>query len=200
MAQMVTSMTQKPRILMVDDEPDILAGLRRTLRPCGFDLTCTSDPRVAIDLLGTETFDIVISDIDMPGIDGHALMERARALQPTMIRIFLTATASMGAAVRAINEGEVHRFVPKPFEAGELRRLLQEALDRKSELDIASEASTRAGKRQQLHSQLEAEHPGITKVVVDERGVYVVDMDSIEELAVADLPFARRSPASRFHS
>ncbi len=187
---MVSPMSSVPRVLLVDDEPEILASLRRTLRACKYEITCVNDPREAIELLSKQSFDMLVSDIDMPIVDGHAVMARARALQPGMIRVFLSGTGSMGAAVKAINEGEVYRFVPKPFDADELRRILKEALARKAELDIASQASARARRRHELHQELESEHPGITDIALDEAGVYVVDIVGLPEVGEG-LLFAR---------
>lgn len=176
-------MSQSPRILIVDDNRDVLASLRRTLRRCGFDLTCVDNPQEAIRLLGAETYDLLLSDIDMPAISGHEVMAQAVALQPKMVRVFVTGAGSIEAAVRAINEGEVHRFVRKPFDAKGLRELIRDALERKAELDIASEASSRARRRRQLYQQLESEHPGITRFGLDGEGLYVVDTRPLPDLA-----------------
>jgi DNA-binding NtrC family response regulator len=183
MEALVASMSDAGRILIVDDNRDVLASLRRTLRRCQFSLTCVSDPREAVDLLENESFDLLLSDIDMPVISGHDLMEKAIALQPKMIRVFVTGAGSLEAAVRAINEGEVHRFVRKPYDARELRELVGQALARKAELDLASDAQSRAQRRQKLHQHLEAEHPGITEIHLDEHGVYCVAAEDLEILA-----------------
>ena len=176
---MAAGMTQQPKVLIVDDNRDVLASLRRTLRRCAFSLFCVDTAQDALHLLETESFDLLLSDIDMPGMDGHALMERARALQPTMIRVFVTGAGSMDAAVRAINEGEVHRFVRKPFDAENLRQLVTDGIARKAELDMASQAGQRAGRRKQLYLHLESEHPGITTIDREADGTYVVDCDSV---------------------
>ncbi len=99
-----------------------------------------------------------------------------------MIRVFVTGAGNLDAAVRAINEGEVHRFVRKPFDANNLRSLVREALDRKEELDIVSEASARARRRRQLYQHLEAEHPGITDLHLEDE-VYIVDSTRVLQSA-----------------
>lgn len=178
-------MSEKKRILIVDDNRDVLASIRRTLRRCGFDLTCVHQPSEALTLLSNNEYDLLLSDIDMPGITGHDVMKHANQAQPTMIRVFVTGAGTMDAAVRAINEGEVHRFVRKPFEAEELRDLVREALERKAELDVVAEATTRARHKRNLHEHLEAEHPGITKVNLDADGVYVVEVAGILSAAAS---------------
>ncbi len=182
-------MSAVPRILIVDDNRDVLASLRRTLRRCAFDVTCIDQPQLAVETLEREQFDLMLCDIDMPVMNGHEVMAKAFELQPAMIRVFVTGAGNMDAAVRAINEGEVHRFVRKPFDAVNLRNLVRDALDRKEELDIVSEASARARRRRQLYEQLEAEHPGITSLSLDDAGVHVVDTDRVLQGA-ASLGFA----------
>ncbi len=178
-------MSDIAKILIVDDNKDVLASLRRTLRRCGFDLTCIDEPRLAVQRLEEESFDLMLCDIDMPVMNGHEVMAKAYELRPGMVRVFVTGAGNMDAAVRAINEGEVHRFVRKPFEANSLRNLVREALDRKEELDIASEASARARRRRQLYAQLEVEHPGITTVTFDGEGNYEVDVSRALDVAAA---------------
>lgn len=176
-------MMEDAKVLIVDDNRDVLASIRRTLKRCGFQLTCLDSPQEAIARLKAEPFDLLLSDIDMPVLNGHEVMSEAQRLQPTMIRVFVTGAGSMDAAVRAINEGEVHRFVRKPFEANALRTLLKEALERKAELDVVSEASDRARRRRQLYRQLEVEHPGITGFSLDENSCYVVNTSPLPHLA-----------------
>jgi len=176
-------MSDAPKILIVDDNKDVLASLRRTLRRCAFDLTCIDKPELAVEALEQEQFDLMLCDIDMPVMNGHEVMAKAHALQPAMVRVFVTGAGNMDAAVRAINEGEVHRFVRKPFDANNLRNLVREALDRKEELEIVSEASARARRRRLLYEQLEAEHPGITNLMYDAAGAHVVDIPYPEDLA-----------------
>lgn len=180
---MASRMNHKWSILIVDDDQYILDSLRRTLARDEFDLTCVNDPQSAIDLMSQEGFDLLLSDIDMPGISGHEVMKNAQRLQPKMIRVFVTGGAGMETAVRAINEGEVHRFVRKPFRAEDLRELVRAALDRKAELDLVSEASSRTDRRKHLFEQLEIEHPGITEVKLDDDGVYLVKTEAISIVA-----------------
>lgn len=180
---MAPSIAPKAKVLIVDDNRDVLASLRRTLRRCDFDLYCVDTPQEAIRLLETEKFEVLLSDIDMPVINGHEVMARALVLQPTMIRVFVTGAGSMDAAVRAINEGEVHRFVRKPFDAENLRKLVTDAIARKAELDMASEAGLRVRRRGQLYDHLESEHPGITSFERDAESRYVVDCATIQTRA-----------------
>lgn len=176
-------MSSTPKLLIVDDNRDVLASLRRTLRRCDYELSCVSDPLEAVRLMENETFDLLLSDLDMPVMSGHEVMTRAVELQPKMVRVFVTGAGSIDAAVRAINEGEVHRFVRKPFDAQELRNLIGDALERKAELDLASEAGVRARRRKQLYEHLQSEHPGILEFNLDSEGAYVVDTCGLDVVA-----------------
>lgn len=162
-------------ILIVDDEPDIVRMLRRVLRSEGHELTTTTDPREAVELLGTRRFDLLLCDVDMPHLSGHEVTRAAREVSPATVRVLVTGNATMDAAVRAINEGEVHRFVRKPFEAAALRGVVREALARKAELALVAEADERARRRRLLFEQLEAEHPGVTTIERAADGLYEVD-------------------------
>jgi response regulator RpfG family c-di-GMP phosphodiesterase len=120
---------ERPRILLVDDDPNVLDALRRTLRG-SFDVAAAQDPQVALDLLaGSEPFPVVVSDLMMPGMNGVELLTRARALAPDSVRVLLTGHADLGAALAAVNEGHVFRFLTKPVDARLLRRNLEAAVE-----------------------------------------------------------------------
>lgn len=170
-------------ILVVDDNPEVVKGILRLLRREPYELVSTTDPREALELLAARAFDLLLSDVDMPFLSGHEVTRRAREISPHTVRVLVTGTGTLDAAVRAINEGEVHRFVRKPFEADELREVVAEALARKAELDLVAEADQRARRRRLLFGELEVEHPGITTVERDENGAYVVDTERARDAA-----------------
>ena len=89
-----------PRILIVDDEPEILKVLKRALRSEGFDVVDTTSPAEALKLLADEEWDLLISDIDMPIINGYELVKRARELRPETVRILITGAGTMEGAIR----------------------------------------------------------------------------------------------------
>lgn len=180
----MTPSGSEPRtILIVDDEPDLVSAIRRSLRNERYQLRCTTDPREAAGWLSRETIHVILSDIDMPGMSGHDLMRLARQTCPETIRVLITGAGTMESAVRAINEGEVHRYVCKPFEPQLLRQLVAEALARYEELRTVSEAGRRAERRKLLYAHLEAEHPGITSIARDGEGIYTIDADQVKAAA-----------------
>jgi FixJ family two-component response regulator len=127
-----------------------------------------------------------VSDIDMPGMTGLDLMRHARDACPGAVRMLLTGRASVGNATRAINDGEVHRFLHKPFEPRILRTIVAEAVDRHRELAAATDAGRRAERKKLLLTQLELEHPGVTRVVRSDCGDYVVDVHEARARAAAE--------------
>jgi DNA-binding NtrC family response regulator len=161
-------------ILAVDDDPDILTALRRALTPLGVQLILTEDPTEVLDILAEQPISLLISDIDMPQMTGLELMTQVRQAHPNVVRMLLTGRTSFDSAMSAINQGEVHRYLNKPFEPSELRKLVREALARSADLARTSRAGLQAARQRQLLEQLEAEHPGMTKLVRDSEGAYLV--------------------------
>jgi two-component system, probable response regulator PhcQ len=112
-------------ILLVDDEPQVTHTLERLLRIDGYRITCANSAEMAMDILATERMDVVIADERMPGQSGSEFMAEVRVRFPSTLRIMLSGRASLESAVRAINEGEVFRFLLKPCRSEELREAVR---------------------------------------------------------------------------
>jgi EAL domain-containing protein (putative c-di-GMP-specific phosphodiesterase class I)/FixJ family two-component response regulator len=126
----VTEPSTKPRVLLVDDDPHILAGLRRQLHR-GFQVATADSGADALKVLSAEDdFAVVVSDMRMPGMDGATFLARVRVESPRSTRILLTGQTELSAAVRAINDGQVFRFLSKPCPPEVLEKCLQEAVIR----------------------------------------------------------------------
>jgi len=110
--------------LCLDDEPNVLDGLARTLRSHYVVVTAT-EGKVALDLLRTtEPFAVVMSDQRMPQMTGTQFLALARAAAPASVRVLLTGQADMESAIAAVNEGNVFRFLTKPCATDVLLRAL----------------------------------------------------------------------------
>jgi response regulator RpfG family c-di-GMP phosphodiesterase len=104
----------RPHILCVDDEPSVLDGLGRTLRR-RFRLEVATEPQAALELIkGSEPFAAVVSDLRMPGMDGVTFLARVRESFPDTVRILLTGGGDLQAAIAAVNQGHIFRFLTKP--------------------------------------------------------------------------------------
>jgi response regulator RpfG family c-di-GMP phosphodiesterase len=100
-------------ILLVDDEVAILDGLRRQLRK-RFTVCTANSGAEALELLQSRTVAVVVSDMRMPQMDGATLLSRIRELHPNVVRILLTGQADTQAAITAVNQGQIFRFLTKP--------------------------------------------------------------------------------------
>lgn len=119
----------KPRILLVDDEPMVLNGLMLNLRP-HFDVTTAVGGTAGIVVLKSKgPFAAVVSDMRMPVMDGATFLMRARHEAPETVRLVLTGQTELGSAIMAVNKGQVFRFLTKPCPAEDLIEALQAAAE-----------------------------------------------------------------------
>jgi DNA-binding NtrC family response regulator len=119
-----------PTLLIVDDEPDMLQLLKRSLEPDLRCNVCTADSgESALHLLANTTFDLVLADIKMPGMDGLALLELIRRNHPGLTVVMMTAYGHIEMAVEAMRAG-AYDFITKPFEHDTLVLRLEKALER----------------------------------------------------------------------
>jgi response regulator RpfG family c-di-GMP phosphodiesterase len=113
------------KILFVDDEPNVLSAIQRTLRG-HFEVETCQDATRAVDLLGAQTpFAVVVSDMRMPGMNGVEFLAAARKTAPDTVRVMLTGNADQQTAIDAVNKGEIFRFLNKPTDPDVLRNVLE---------------------------------------------------------------------------
>jgi two-component system probable response regulator PhcQ len=167
------------QLLLLDDDPLILHALQRTLRQCKF----SDEHRIEIFTDATEALaraleidvDLVISDYQMPAMNGIQFLNRFRQIQPNSVRMVLSSSTEFDTAVRAINEAEVFRFIPKPWQRQELQQVIVLALARRDQnVALAREQTTMTSQELALR-QLEADEPGITKVKWGADGSVLLD-------------------------
>jgi response regulator RpfG family c-di-GMP phosphodiesterase len=117
-------------ILVVDDEPRVLAALKEVLERQQFHVVTTTDARRAIEMLQERPFSVVISDHLMPVMSGMDFLVECQRIQPHATRILITAVLSLPTLVEAINKGEIYRFLAKPWLREELIVTVRNALNR----------------------------------------------------------------------
>lgn len=176
--------TRPMRLLLVDDEPQIVAALARALRRSfgsRLAIETFTAGQAALDRLRERSFDVVVSDLRMPGIDGLALLAETARLQPRCVRLVLSATADFATAQHAINSFGLFRFLTKPWDTTELRAHVQAALDhaqaQRLEHDRALAWAAQTGELslQDLERErLEAMEPGLTVVEWDAEGAVIM--------------------------
>lgn len=119
----------RPRVICIDDEPHIASGLSLHLRR-RYAVEIASSGPAGLELLEREPeAAVIISDMRMPGMDGAELLSRARQKRPRTSRILLTGYAQVEAAIRAVNEAQVFRFLIKPCPPPDLLRAVDAACD-----------------------------------------------------------------------
>lgn len=116
------------KILFVDDEQSLLNGIVRRLGE-EFDLSTALSGADALEAMRSEgPFHVVVTDMRMPKMDGVEYVKRAREIAPDTVYVMLTGNQDQATAIRALNEGQVFRFLNKPCKSDELRRVLVSAL------------------------------------------------------------------------
>jgi CheY-like chemotaxis protein len=118
----------RPRILCVDDEPHVLAGMQLNLRR-DFDVLIATSGELALGLLEVHPdVSVIVCDMRMPKMNGAALLAAVRARFPDVTRVLLTGQADMSAAISAINDGQIFRFLTKPCDRDALLTALRDAV------------------------------------------------------------------------
>ena len=117
------------RILVADDEPDIVLGLSDRLKWLGHEVTSACDGQAALTVLESQPVDLVFLDLEMPRLSGIEALRRTRQRWPDLPVIILTAHGTIRLAVEAMKDGAVD-FLTKPFEPGQLDSVVAKALER----------------------------------------------------------------------
>lgn len=118
----------KPVVLLVDDETSILNSLRRLLRNQPYEVLLAESGAQALEVLEQRPVSLVISDARMPNMDGATLLAHIHQRFPATLRILLTGYADMDTIAKAINDGQIHRYISKPWNDEELLVTLRQAL------------------------------------------------------------------------
>jgi serine/threonine-protein kinase len=127
---------RKPRVLFVDDEERVVNALRTIFRDV-YEVTVASSGEQALGLVRSQPFHVVVSDQRMPGMLGVELLREIKLVAPTTVRMLLTGYSDLAAIVGSVNDGEVFRFVSKPWNQDDLQATINEAVT----IAIALEAS-----------------------------------------------------------
>jgi response regulator RpfG family c-di-GMP phosphodiesterase len=120
------------KLLLVDDEPSVLSALRRLFRTQGYQVMQATSGAEGLAMLREAPADLVISDMRMPEMDGARFLEQVRGGWPDAARILLTGYADISSTIAAINRGEIHRYIAKPWDDQDLLLVVRDALQRRS--------------------------------------------------------------------
>jgi two-component system, response regulator PhcR len=118
------------RVLFVDDEPAMLSSLRRIFRKEGYEVETAADGNSGLEVFRRFRPAVVVTDHRMPGMTGVEFLSKVRAIDPESVRVVLTGCTDLQSAEEAINQGEVWRFVTKPWDDIDLRQTVAAANER----------------------------------------------------------------------
>lgn len=185
-------------VLFVDDEPNLLAALARTLRNESFEIARATSGLEALQVLAARQVDAIVTDCDMPGMRGNELLARAREMQPSCVRMMLTGKPALDVVIDLVDRGEIQRFFVKPCEPAQLAGELRRALREKDLLVEVRRLLIELKRRDALLEDLERRQPGVTHVEFDDEGCVVLDdaPDDIDAL-IAEMQRATSGKPAR---
>src|ERR1043165_462877 len=170
------------RVLIVDDEEHVCALFQRILQKDGYEVECAANGEEGLALLERRPFDLVITDLKMPGMDGMELLKRGRALRPATTFVMLTAFGTVQNAVEAMKEG-AYDYLVKPVDtdeikmvaakALELQRLTREVERLRSQLDLALDFDQIVGQSKSMKAVFR-----LMKMVADSNATILIQGES----------------------
>ncbi len=178
-----TSYETEPRVLCVDDEIGVLKSLKRVLKRAGCSVDTESEPIEALNKVTENDYDVIISDMRMPTMDGAEFLAASEKFSPDSVRILLTGFSDQKATVRAINQGKIYGYLNKPWDNKELKDVVTEALIQKQLTDSKRKDNE---KLQQQTSQLTDSNRSLKKLV-DQSNNNLTKTQSLLELSNSEL-------------
>lgn len=188
------------KILLVDDEPNILSSLKRAINSMPWAalgeevrVETFDSPVAALERASEHAFDLVVSDYRMPEMDGVTFLEKLVRLQPDIARIVLSGYADLHAVIGAINRAQIFRFVSKPWDDFELNSAVTQALEHRRLVtenarlaDLLRVQEGRLSRNELAIRELEQRYPGITRVNRAADGSIDLELDADFDLDLGD--------------
>jgi two-component system, probable response regulator PhcQ len=162
-------------VLIVDDDPNLLDGMRRALRREPYTVLTSQTCEEALNLLESSPVDVIISDQDMPGMSGTVFLKCVCDRHPCITRFMLTGKATLDNAIDAINNGGVSRFFVKPCDPLDLIISIRQGLQQKKLMSAAYRLLKENARQAEQLKQLEKQYPSITKVDRDPDGAIRIE-------------------------
>jgi two-component system, probable response regulator PhcQ len=163
------------KILMVDDDPSVIEALKRAFHREPYEILSANSAGEALEILKREPVAVIVSDEKMPGMQGTEFLEVACRTYPDTIRIMLTGHADLDLAIRAINEGQIYRFLKKPCDQQEILQTIRQGLQQKELAEKGRLLLHRVKEQNFILSRIEKDNPGITRIKRDSEGAIIVN-------------------------
>lgn len=178
----------EPAVLFVDDEPNILSALQRSLRREPFTVHTAPSGDAGLEFLRTTPVPVVISDYRMPAMNGIAFLAQVKQMLPDSVRVILSGFADAQVIVDAINKGEVFRFHPKPWDDQELLITIRQCLEH---YRLRREHAQLSHQAQRQNEQLRHLNESLEQAVNERTRSLVFSQDVVECLPVAVIGVSR---------
>lgn len=177
------------RIMIVDDEPNILSSLTRALRQeSDWEVETYEVPDEALKRIQTANFELVISDYRMPDMSGVEFLSEVRKIQPEAMRLILSGFTDLDALLGAINKAEIYRFICKPWDNFDLISTLKNALAHREALvenrrlaDQVRQQRAELSNRKTALEKLAERHPKLVEINWSSDGAIILDDESLED-------------------
>ena len=174
----MTEQSYRPRVLVVDDEPQILESIQALLED-DFDVLVSNDAVEAVELLKNAQIAVILADQRMPNLTGGEFLSKAREICDAT-RILITGYVDIDALIRAVNDGQIHSYVPKPWEPANLKVTVLKAATFSKEVTQRKKAAEIVAQQQKALARSEAAYRQQTKIlrsVLDSMGDGVLVTD-----------------------
>ena len=180
-------MSGAPLVVCVDDDPLVARTIARSLRHQHLLPMTTTEPEEALEWVLEHDVAVLVSDFHMPVMNGVELAARVRALRPSTVRILVTGALDLQTALASINQGEVYRFVPKPFDLDQVTQVVRDGVEQHQALAMVAAERERTERRARERAALETRWASITMPARAHDGAYLVPRVASDELAGSGL-------------
>jgi signal transduction histidine kinase/response regulator RpfG family c-di-GMP phosphodiesterase len=174
----MTLQSYKPKVLVVDDEPQILESIHDLLED-DFEVVVSTDATEAVEVLKHAQIAVILADQRMPKLTGGEFLAKAREICDAT-RILVTGYVDIDALIRAVNDGQIHSYVPKPWEPAKLKVTVLKAANYAQEVSQRKKAAEIVAEQQEALARSEAAYRRQTKIlrsVLDNMGDGVLVAD-----------------------
>ncbi len=154
-------------LLLVDDEPNILTSLKRLFQPLHYKIITAQNGHEGLAQLEQQPVDLIISDMRMPEMDGATFLEQVAERWPDTVRILLTGYADLTSTIKAVNSGQIYRYISKPWEDNDITLSVKRALELKQ---LAVERKRLEALTQQQNQQLKTLNASLEDKVLARTG------------------------------
>ena len=152
-------MSEVIKVLFVDDEPNVLNAIKRIFVDEDYEIITAHSAMEGMAVMKNNEVRVVVSDYRMPDINGIEFLREVNEHWPETVRIVLSGYADIASIVAAVNEGQIYKFIPKPWNDDELRMTVANAVERyalfKKNRELAAALSTKNAELTRLNAELE---------------------------------------------